>query len=86
MNIKVMRCIHCRSETDRLLNKKVAKMDTFYDGIISARCAESGKPETVNNKISEVKISLPAAGNLFARSRPICLKKPPICSGVIVVD
>ncbi len=71
MNIKV-NAVHFTADQKLIdfVNKKVAKMDTFYDGIISAEVSlKVEKPETVNNKISEVKISLPAAENLFARKQ-----------------
>jgi putative sigma-54 modulation protein len=50
------------------INKKVNKMDTFFDGIINAEVTlRVLKPETPNNKISEVKLSIPANGYLFAK-------------------
>ncbi len=50
------------------INKKVNKMDTFFDGIINAEVTlKILKPETPKNKISEVKISIPANGYLFAK-------------------
>ncbi len=50
------------------INKKVNKLDTFFDGIINAEVTlRVLKPETPKNKISEVKISLPVNGYLFAK-------------------
>jgi putative sigma-54 modulation protein len=50
------------------INKKVNKLDTFFDGIINAEVTlRVLKPETPKNKISEVKISIPVNGYLFAK-------------------
>jgi ribosomal subunit interface protein len=50
------------------VNKKVSKLDTFFDGIINAEVTlKVLKPETVKNKVSELKISIPANGYLFAK-------------------
>jgi len=47
--------------------KKTSKLDTFYDGIISAEVIlKVSKPETANNKIAEIKLSIPATDYLFA--------------------
>ena len=52
------------------VNKKVGKLDTFFDGIINAEVTlKVLKPETVNNKVSELKISIPANGYLFAKKQ-----------------
>ena len=52
------------------VNKKVGKLDTFFDGIINAEVPlKVLKPETVNNKVSELKISIPANGYLFAKKQ-----------------
>jgi ribosomal subunit interface protein len=52
------------------VNKKVSKLDTFFDGIISAEVTfKVLKPETANNKVSELKISIPANGYLFAKKQ-----------------
>jgi len=49
------------------VNKKVGKLDTFFDGIINAEVTMKVlKPETAKNKVSELKISIPANGYLFA--------------------
>ncbi len=50
------------------INKKVNKLDTFFDGIINAEVTlRVLKPETPKNKISEVKLSIPVNGYLFAK-------------------
>ena len=50
------------------VNRKVNKLDTFFDGIINAEVTlKVLKPETPKNKISEIKISIPVNGYLFAK-------------------
>jgi len=52
------------------VNKKVNKLDTFFDGIINAEVTLNLlKPETANNKISELKLSIPSNGYLFAKKQ-----------------
>ena len=52
------------------VTKKVSKLDTFFDGIINAEVTlKVQKPETANNKISELKLSIPANGYLFAKKQ-----------------
>lgn len=52
------------------VNKKVSKLDTFFDGIISAEVTlKVLKPEASENKISELKLSIPANNNLFAKKQ-----------------
>lgn len=52
------------------INKKVGKLDTFFDGIISADVTlRVLKPETANNKVSEIKVSIPVNGYLFAKKQ-----------------
>jgi len=52
------------------VNKKVGKLDTFFDGIINAEVTlKVLKPETARNKISEIKLSIPANGYLFAKKQ-----------------
>lgn len=52
------------------VNKKVAKLDTFYEGIINAEVTlKVEKPETANNKVSELRVSIPANGYLFAKKQ-----------------
>jgi ribosomal subunit interface protein len=52
------------------VNKKVGKLDTFFDGIINAEVTlKVLKPEVANNKVSELKISIPSNGYLFAKKQ-----------------
>jgi len=49
-------------------NKKIAKLDTFFEGIISAELTlKVVKPETADNKLAEIKLSIPAKDYLFAK-------------------
>jgi putative sigma-54 modulation protein len=71
MNIKV-NSVHFTADQKLVdfINKKVSKMDTFFDGIISAEVLlKVDRPEAANNKISEIKISLPASDYLFAKKQ-----------------
>lgn len=50
--------------------KKTNKLDTLFEGIISAEVIlRIEKPEANNNKVAEVKISIPSADNLFAKKQ-----------------
>ncbi len=52
------------------VNRKVNKLDTFFDGIIGAEVTlKVLKPEVNNNKLSEIKISIPSNGYLFAKKK-----------------
>jgi ribosomal subunit interface protein len=52
------------------VHKKVNKLDTFFDGIINAEVTlKVLKPEVANNKISELKLSIPSNGYLFAKKQ-----------------
>ena len=52
------------------VNKKVNKLDTFFDGIINAEVTlKILKPEISNNKISELRLSIPANRHLFAKKQ-----------------
>jgi len=52
------------------VNKKVGKLDTYFDGIINAEVTlKVLKPEVANNKVSELKISIPSNGYLFAKKQ-----------------
>src|SRR5680860_1181055 len=52
------------------VNKKVGKLDTFFDGIINAEVTlKVLKPEVAKNKVSEIKISIPSNGYLFAKKQ-----------------
>ena len=71
MNVKIS-SVHFNAD-QRLIdfvNKKVGKLDTFFDGIIGADVIlKVLKPETAKNKVSELKISIPANGYLFAKKQ-----------------
>ncbi len=48
--------------------KKVTKLDTFFEGIISAEVTfKVDKPEVADNKIVEIKLSIPNSDYLFAK-------------------
>ena len=71
MNIKV-NSVHFTADQKLIdfVSKKVSKMDTFFEGIIGAEVSlKVDKPEAANNKISEIRIQLPAAEDLFARKQ-----------------
>jgi ribosomal subunit interface protein len=71
MNIKV-NSVHFTADQKLVdfINKKVSKMDTFFDGIIGAEILlKIDKPETANNKVAEIKLSLPATDYLFAKKQ-----------------
>ena len=52
------------------VNKKVNKLETFFDGIINAEVTlKIDKPETSNNKISELKLSIPTNKDIFAKKQ-----------------
>ena len=71
MNVKIS-SVHFNAD-QRLIdfvNKKVGKLDTFFDGIIGADVIlKVLKPETAKNKVSELKVSIPANGYLFAKKQ-----------------
>jgi ribosomal subunit interface protein len=71
MNIKV-NSVHFTADQKLVdfINKKVSKMDTFFEGIIGAEILlKVDKPETANNKVAEIKLSLPATDYLFAKKQ-----------------
>ena len=52
------------------VNKKVGKLDTFFEGIIGVEVTlKVLKPESANNKVSEVKVSIPKKDSLFAKKQ-----------------
>ena len=52
------------------VNKKVRKLDTFFDGIIKVEVTlKVLKPESSNNKVSELKLSIPTKDYLFAKKQ-----------------
>lgn len=71
MNIKV-NAIHFTADQKLVdfAEKKISKLDTFFDGIISAEVIlKVDKPEVANNKLAEVKISIPSSDYLFAKKQ-----------------
>ncbi len=72
MNIKV-NSVHFTADQKLIdfINRKVSKMDTFFDGIIGAEVLlRVDKPETNNNKISEIRLSIPSTSEyLFAKKQ-----------------
>ncbi len=51
------------------VNKKVSKLDTFLEGIVGAEVImKVVKPESVNNKVAEIRLSIPGA-DLFAEKQ-----------------
>ncbi len=52
------------------VNKKVSKLDTYFEGIIGAEIIlKVVKPETVNNKVAEIKLSIPGYDYLFSEKQ-----------------
>ncbi len=52
------------------VNRKVAKLDTFFDGIITAEVTlKVLKPEATKNKVAELKVSMPSSGYIFAKKQ-----------------
>ena len=52
------------------VNKKVPKLDTYFEGIIGAEVIlKVVKHETANNKVAEIKLSIPGADYLFAEKQ-----------------
>jgi len=71
MNIQV-KTVHFTADqklTD-FVNKKVSKLDTYFEGIIGVEVIlKVDKPETANNKIAEIKLSIPGYDYLFAEKQ-----------------
>ena len=71
MNIKLT-SVHFDADQKLInfVNKKVLKLDTYFDGIIGAEITlKLQKPESSNNKISEIKLSIPSTDYLFAKKQ-----------------
>ena len=71
MNIHV-NAIHFTADQKLIdfVNKKTSKLDTYFDGIISAEVIlKILKPEAANNKVAEVKLSIPGNDYLFAKKQ-----------------
>jgi len=71
MEVKI-NSVHFNADQKLLdfVNRKVNKLDTFFDGIIKADVTlKVAKPEAANNKVAELKLSIPATENLFAKKQ-----------------
>lgn len=71
MNIKI-NAVHFTPDPKlvEFVTKKVNKLDTFFEGIISSEVIlKVDKPETTKNKISEVRLSIPTTDYLFAKKQ-----------------
>lgn len=52
------------------VNKKIPKLDTYFEGIIGVEVIlKVVKPETANNKIAELKVSIPGTSYIFAEKQ-----------------
>ena len=71
MNIQV-KTVHFTADQKLIdfVNKKVSKLDTYFEGIIGVEVImKVDKPETANNKIAEIKLSIPGYDYLFAEKQ-----------------
>jgi putative sigma-54 modulation protein len=71
MNIKV-NSVHFTPDQKLIdfVTKKVNKLDTFFEGIINSEVTlKIDKPEAVNNKVSEIRLSMPTTDYLFAKKQ-----------------
>lgn len=71
MNIKI-NDVHFSADQKLVdfVNKKVSKLDTYFDNIIGAEVVlKVVKPETANNKEAEIKLSIPGKDYLFAKKQ-----------------
>ena len=71
MNIQVT-TVHFTADQKLMdfVNKKVSKLDTYFEGILGVEVImKVEKPETVNNKIAEIKLSIPGTDYLFAEKQ-----------------
>ncbi len=71
MNIQV-NTVHFTADQKLIdfVNKKVAKLDTYFEGIIGAEIImKVAKPEAANNKVAEIKLSIPGSDYLFAEKQ-----------------
>ncbi len=71
MNIQI-KTVHFSADQKLVdfINKKVPKLDTYFEGIIGAEIIlKVSKPETANNKIAEIKLSIPGSDYLFAEKQ-----------------
>jgi len=71
MNIQ-LKTVHFTADQKLIdfVNKKVSKLDTFFEGILGIEVImKVDKPETANNKITEIKLSIPGYDYLFAEKQ-----------------
>jgi ribosomal subunit interface protein len=71
MNIKI-NDVHFNADQKLVafVNKKVSKLDTYFDNIINAEVIlKIVKPETSKNKEVEIKLSIPTKDYLFAKKQ-----------------
>ena len=71
MNIQI-KTVHFTADQKLIdfVNKKVPKLDIYFEGIIGAEVTmKVVKPETVNNKLAEIKLSIPGSDYLFAEKQ-----------------
>jgi putative sigma-54 modulation protein len=71
MNIKI-NDVHFTADQKlvEFINKKVSKLETYFDGIISVEVIlKVIKPESANNKEVELKLSIPSKDYLFAKKQ-----------------
>ena len=71
MNIKI-NDVHFNADQKlvEFINKKVSKLETYFDGIISIEVIlKVTKPEVSNNKEAELKLSIPSKDYLFAKKQ-----------------
>ncbi|MFY9154378.1 MAG: ribosome-associated translation inhibitor RaiA [Prolixibacteraceae bacterium] len=71
MNIQV-NTVHFTADQKLVdfVNKKVPKLDTYFEGIIGAEVIlKVVKPETVNNKVAEIKLSIPGTDYMFSEKQ-----------------
>jgi len=71
MNIKI-NDVHFTADQRLIdfINKKVSKIETYFDGIIGVEVIlKVVKPETANNKEVELKLSIPSKDYLFVKKQ-----------------
>lgn len=71
MNIQ-LKTLHFTADQKLIdfVNKKVPKLDTYFEGIIGAEVImKVVKPEAANNKVAEIKLSIPGTDYLFAEKQ-----------------
>ena len=71
MNIQI-KTVHFTADQKLVdfVNRKVPKLDTYFEGIIGAEVIlKVIKPETSNNKVAELKLSIPGSDYLFAEKQ-----------------